>query len=354
MERHWQNIIDNKRNPVHWLPVALLWLISLGYRLVLYFHERFLPTPVTASCPVISVGNLTVGGTGKTPVTIMLAQYLVKRKKTVAIVSGGYGRKGSDNVIAIGRKIRQCPVAEVGDEVVMMAESLPDVIFAVGRSKSEMALKLRERNPDVIIIDDGFQHRRLHRDFNVLLFDAGCDICREALFPLGRLRETLRAIARADCVILNHGIGPGGEADLRMWFEENHPGLPLSEIGRINENIVTNNLILPLKDIKGKRIYALAGIGNGDAFIAGLTARLGDMAGFRLFGDHCAYTDADISHIRADIEELQPDCMLTTHKDYVKLRGFDFGVEMYYVDLSLKFRSGKEEFFDCLRRKIER
>ncbi len=198
MERRWLNIIDNKRRPTNWLPVALLWMISLGYRLGLFFRERFCRRTVSASCPVISVGNLTVGGTGKTPVVIMLAEYLTERKKIVAIVSSGYGRKSTEDIIEVGRAIRQRPVVEVGDEVMMMAERLPRALFAVGGSKSEIALKLRDRQPDVIIVDDGFQHRRLHRDVNILLLDAERDLRREAVFPLGRLRESIGAVKRAD------------------------------------------------------------------------------------------------------------------------------------------------------------
>ncbi|MBN2227348.1 MAG: tetraacyldisaccharide 4'-kinase [candidate division Zixibacteria bacterium] len=336
------------------MPVAGLWLISLGYRLGLFLRGLLCRGIVKASCPVISVGNLTVGGTGKTPVVIMLAEFLAERKKIVAIVSSGYGRTSAENIIAVGHAIRQRSVAEVGDEVMMMAERLPRVLFAVGKSKSEMALKLRDRQPDVIIVDDGYQHRRLYRDVNILLLDAERDLRSEALFPLGRLREPIKAIARADCVILNRKSAGYGRSVVQEWLEAAYPDLQVSEIRRLNENIISQQLIKPLTDIKEKRYYILAGIGDGAAFAETLTARLGQPLRVRLFPDHCAYTDADLGKIREDVEQVHPDYLLTTHKDYVKLRGFDFGAEMYYVDLTLKFESGRVDFFELVRGKIER
>ncbi len=144
-----------------------------------------------------------------------------------------------------------------------------------------------------------------------------------------------------------------GRSVVHEWLEADYPDLPLSEIRRLNENIISRQLIKPLQDIKGKRIYVLAGIGDGNAFVEGLTARLGDPAGVRLFADHCAYGEVDIRKIQEDVERIQPEYMLTTHKDYVKLRGFDFAVEMYYVDLTLKFESGRVDFFELVRGKIE-
>jgi tetraacyldisaccharide 4'-kinase len=354
MRKIWLKIITNKVNPLYWPGLLFLWLLSLFYRIALWFNNLFLKNEIKVESPVISVGNLTVGGSGKTPVTIELARYFISKNKKVGVVASGYGRKNKINVIAVGQDIIDSNVDNTGDEVMMMAEKLPEVYFAIGRSKSDAALVLdKKQNPDVIIIDDGYQHRRLHRNINLLIIDAGIDLRKEALFPLGRRREPLRAMKRAEGIILTKTNMLSGNQNFRDWINDKFKSKFIAEVEFINDYVVFKDTHISIEDIADRKVYFFAGVGSFDALLNHLKKQFVYVTGFRQFPDHCRYDRAEIIKIKKDIDRLQPDCIITTQKDFVKIKNIDFGRKVYFLNLKLYFKSGEKLLFEKLMAIIE-
>ncbi len=351
MEKFWKRVIDAKVNPLYWPIILLLWIASLFYRLGLFLHGVFNSTPVRVGVPVISVGNLTVGGTGKTPVTIELARRLTDMGKRVGIVSLGYGRRDTEEYFGSGKEIVKRSAEEIGDEVLMMAGVIPEAVFGVGRSKSDSALRLVEKfRPDVIIVDDAFQHRRLHRDLDILLIDSRIDLRRESIFPLGKLREPINAISRADLLGITHRADPEENIEFVNWMVERSEGKPLIAIEFQNSKLISIEGAVALDSLIEKSAYVFAGIGDGEAFVRSMRKHLENIAGFRIFSDHCRYLSADLGKIRSDIETINPYYLVTTQKDFVKLKGFDFDRPLYYVNLQLDFDDGEKTLKEALER----
>ncbi|UCD16468.1 MAG: tetraacyldisaccharide 4'-kinase, partial [Candidatus Zixiibacteriota bacterium] len=274
MEKLWLKIIENKANPVNWPLRALLWLASLCYRAGLLLRVVFVHSTVRPRAPTVSIGNLTVGGAGKTPVTIELARRLLASGRKVGIVSSGYGRTGRKAIVGIGKELQKYTVEEIGDEVMMMAECLPDAYFALESSKSKAARKLDVKNPDVILVDDGYQHRRLHRDCNILLIDARLDLRRECLFPLGKLREPLSASGRADAIILTKTNLPGNNPGFVRYVRQHHGNRVVAEAEFSNGAIVAADTRINWKDIGDSGVYLFAGIAEGRSFIEQVHSRV--------------------------------------------------------------------------------
>jgi len=350
MRKIWLEIITNKTNPLYWPGLFFLLLISIIYRIALWSNDLFSKDKIIIKAPVISVGNLTVGGSGKTPVTIELARYFISKNRKVGIVASGYGRKNNNaDIFAVGREIVNNTIDDVGDEVMIMAEKLPEAYFAIGRSKSDAALAMdKKQNFDVIIIDDGYQHRRLHRNINLLIIDAGIDLRREALFPLGRRREPLRAMKRADGIILTKTNMLAENQNFRDWIHVKFKSKFIAEVEFINKYVLFKDTYISIDDIADKKVYFFAGVGSFNMLLNHLKKQFADLSGFRQFPDHCRYDHTEIIKIKKDIDRFQPDCIITTQKDFVKIENVDFGRKIYSLDLKLRFKLGEKFLLDKL------
>ncbi|MCX6826508.1 MAG: tetraacyldisaccharide 4'-kinase [candidate division Zixibacteria bacterium] len=349
MEKIWLTIIGHKRNPLYWPLLLVLWLLSLCYRCGLYWSNLGRWKTVKVGAPVISVGNITIGGSGKTPLVIEIARYFGMKNKKVGIVSLGYGRRSNSKIIGLGAELSQKDSAEIGDEVKMMAECLPDAYFAISASKSLSALAVeRKYQPDIILVDDGYQHRCLHRDYNILLIDSSCDLRRQSLFPLGRLREPLGAIKRTDRIIVTNSSSSSRADDFIIWLKERYADKKVIEVEFYNDEIIMKPERISIKDFAGRRIYFFAGVGNFISLRNNLEKYFSKIVAWRQFEDHCSYCPHHISQIKNDIRQHQPEYIVTTHKDYVKIRDLDFGRPICYLDLKLRFDSGEKSFYEDL------
>ncbi len=298
---------------------------------------------------MLSVGNLTVGGTGKTPVTIFLADYYVGKGKKVGIVPSGYGRLVKTNICATGSEISQKDITETGDELMEMAESLPKVYFSVAKSKTSAAELLEKKyQVDIIIVDDGFQHRKLYRSLDILLIDAGLDLRKESIFPLGRLRENISAANRADMIFLTKANFIKSGNDFSKWLRRQFPNKPIADIHFINNSLVYGKDEIELNSISSQSCYLFAGIGNFDGLRNHIKQILPNLKGWRQFSDHCRYNQSDIDQIKNDLEKYQPEYIITTYKDYTKLKSYDFGQQIYYLKLRLKLVQETKTVFDKL------
>jgi tetraacyldisaccharide 4'-kinase len=261
-----------------------------------------------AAVPVVSVGNLTAGGTGKTPCVEYVAGYYRARDLRVAVLSRGYGGAGGPN-----------------DEALVLEENLPDVPHLQGPDRAGLArTAVEELESEVLVLDDGFQHRRLRRDLDLVLVDATEPWGGGHLLPRGLLREPRSGLRRADVVVLTRvdQVGEADRAALRREVERLAPGVPVAEtthgpVGLVNSEQAT----APLADLRRAPVAAFCGIGNPDAFRKTLTGLGAAVAAFRAYPDHHAYTRADVDDLRAWGRAAPPGGMVvTTQKDLVKLR----------------------------------
>ncbi len=341
MERFWQYIIGHKTNPLTWPILIVLAIAAIFYRIGLFLNNIVPVKKVRTQAAVVSVGNITLGGSGKTPMTIHLAKHFLSKGRKVAVAAGGYKRESKETIIGTGKEISSLPVEKTGDELLEMAEVLPDACFAAAGTKREAAKMLDEEySPDVIIVDDGYQHRRLMRDLDILLIDAARPIEREFLFPLGRLREPLSAMDRADLIIFtkgNYHFGPP-QLPIKAFKYGNRAYVSVYE----HKALISNESKIPLEQAKGKSAYVFAGIGNFDSFADYVGNYFGKVVGKRRFFDHAPYDEKEREIIRKDLSSRKPDYAVTTRKDWVKIRDFDFGVPIYYLDLHIKFEPAQE------------
>lgn len=306
----------SERIPVgaHVLLSAASGVYGLGVGLRLSLYRSGIVKPERLPVPVISVGNLTVGGTGKTPVTMHLARLLKKMGRRPAVVSRGYGgtAKGPA-VVSDGEKTLLTP-AEAGDEPVLMARSLPGVPVVVSARRAEGGRLAFERfSSDVLILDDGFQHIGLARDLDILLVDGRRGFGNGYLVPRGVLREPARHAGRADLVLVKDGgaFGSGGGpkgVDLPAAAFEYRPG-ELVELGSGEKT--------PASGLRGRRVTALSAIAEPGSFASVLTGLGAEVAVELAYPDHHAYSPEDVKDIGAASEGT--DLIVTTEKDAVKL-----------------------------------
>ena len=344
MQKTWLKIIGHKDNPLYWPVLAILWLISVCYRIGVNFNMHFTKAEVKTRAIVFSIGNLTVGGTGKTPMVITLGKYFISTGKKVGIISSGYGRKKTMNIIGTGEELKTKGVDDLGDEAMVLLHALPQAYFGISKSKSNAARMLDSQYAiDVILVDDGYQHRRLRRDLDILLLDAGHDLRHDALFPYGTLREPVEGMKRAHAVVFTKTNFHPVQPDYRDWVRSIYQGMIVAEVDYCSDYLVLDGEKHSLEDLADKTIYFFAGIGGFNPLLEHLKGRFENLIGYRQFPDHCPYSSSDAARIKNDVDKLNPEIVITTYKDYVKLSGFDFGPPIYYLDLKLKFAAGEEE-----------
>ena len=279
-------------------------------------------------CPVISIGNLTVGGTGKTPLVMETARALSAAGKRVAVVSRGYGRTDASRPVLVSDGERVLVgVEEAGDEPLMMARCLPGVVVVVGARRYEAALLARrETGADVIVLDDGFQHRALARDCDVVLWDTLRSPDAMALLPRGLMREGLGALRRAHALV----------------FTRANYGHPVRRVlGRIKRiapqlavfraNLEPGDLRPLLEDpvpgaaspsaLKGKRAAAFCGLGNPQSFWKTVESTGAELALRQAFPDHHRPDSAELAKFVRRARDASAECVLITEKDAENLPG---------------------------------
>lgn len=274
------------------------------------------------ACPVICVGNLTVGGSGKTPCTIALAQWFRARGQTVGIVLRGYGRRDSGVVVAADPEGIRVPWQVVGDEAVLLARRLPGVPVVVGANRFLAGGEaVRRFGLAVLLLDDGFQHRQLHRDLDLVMVDATDPFGGGRLLPRGRLREPVAGLCRAHAVILSRTDQAPNLPALRRQLEAIVPGTPqiLSRHRASRLGDLTADRDYPLASLRGRRLLAVSGIANPGGFHRTLTDLGGDLGGTLVFPDHHPYDRADLLRVDRAALETRAELIVTTEKDAVRM-----------------------------------
>lgn len=297
----------------------LLWPLSLVYEAAVRIRARLYARQWLRQkrlrAPVISVGNLTAGGTGKTPMVIWLAEKLLAEGKRVAILSRGYrGTNGSS------------------DEIEMMKSRLQNrAAFGVGKNRFLEGQRLESERPvDVFLLDDGFQHLQLQRDIDILLMDASRPLGKEALLPAGRMREPLSAMARANFLVFTRAeTVPGtretiGKLSAYPVFAATTRLLGFRRLGG-------EIALLPPSETGAGPFFAFCGLGNPEAFVKDLGNWGLEISGEMFFRDHHRYREQDVLRIQKAAKEAGAKALVTTEKDAQNLKGMSFGEAPVYI-----------------------
>ena len=354
LEEIWKKIIRSEGVSLWRLAAFILWLVSLAHSVLFYLKKTTSGNPLKLDLPVLSVGNIVVGGSGKTPMVAFVTRYLLDEEIRVGIVSSGYGRPEKISFVEPGYKVQKMDVNQTGDEVMLLANDLPEAVFAVDESKVRAAQKLAEMNEvDVIIVDDGFQHFALARDINLVTYDAGVKKKFLKPFPYGILREPIKAIRRADIVVVTRSKFARDLTLLMKRLQKIHPEGEFYNAKFTATDLVGRKQTLSVKYLEDKSVFLFAGVGNFQALKKQVFALSGDLDYAWELSDHQQYDRTVLEEIKAMVEELDSDVIVTTSKDWVKLGNFDFGREIYYLTLSVDLDPGEEKLMEGIMAKLK-
>jgi tetraacyldisaccharide 4'-kinase len=348
-------------------PGSILKGMSVAYGLGVALRSRLYASGVfgtkTLPCKVISIGNITVGGTGKTPMSIDVTQRVQQMGYRVAVISRGYrgGAENTGGIVSDGRTAQMGP-EDAGDEAFMMATTLQGAPVMVGRDRFQSGmLVVNEFNPDVIVLDDGFQHIKLNRNINLVLLDYQRPLGNGFLLPRGILREPPTALRRADALILTRCVPgtPDPSHALRRYcgnlpvFRSVHQPYVcrvvsgnrpvLQPFARISSGVESDRE--NLNRLKGRRAFCFSGIADNDNFRKTVEDLCCDISGFADFSDHHPFSDKDLAGIAEAAEKTGSDIILTTEKDYVRIQQtFSWPVDLVVLGICISFDDGGNAF----------
>lgn len=280
--------------------------------------------------PAISVGNLTVGGTGKTPCTFYILNRAAERKVKVAVLTRGYGGGGGAN-----------------DEVWMLRDRFPSVAVDIGADRRAAAERsIANGPPDVFLLDDGFQHRRVARDLNILLIDACDPFGGGAYLPAGRLREPVSGVARANIIILTRvdQAAPGAAGaiwDRLSHYKYNGPRVEAAHAPESLEPLDPNRPARPVESLRDCEVHLLSSIARPDSFESTIRSLGARIVEHRAFPDHYHYRPADLPDLRDARDGRELWCV--TEKDAPKLRRLG-AVDGYMLKVQFTITAGRAEF----------
>ncbi len=303
------------------------YLLSLPYGWAVHARSLFYSLGLleirTLPCPVISIGNITVGGTGKTPLVMALAKGLMKKGISVAILSRGYkGKRISKPVVSDGKAIFLSP-EESGDEPFLMARACEGIPVLVGKDRfTNGRIALQQFGVKGLLLDDGYQHLSLYRNINILLIDSHIGFGDHTLLPRGILREPLSQLRRTDIFLLTKVESPQTIRPLEKEIYQIHPS---SQVFHSHYEPVS--LVSPddheeeLHSLEGRKVLVLSGVANPAYFSSMLRKCGAEIIEEAVFPDHHRYTPEDLSSIER--KSKAADCIVTTEKDMVKLKELD-------------------------------
>jgi tetraacyldisaccharide 4'-kinase len=346
-------------------PLSYVFALIIKIRKIMYKNKIL--TSFSLGCPVIIVGNLTVGGTGKTPVTEMLAKKLLKKGRKVAIISRGYKSKKDPllkrffrwmthrqppppKIVSNGRSLLLCS-EKAGDEAFMLARNLPGVPVIVDKDRVKAGnYAIKMFGADVLLLDDGFQYFRLSTNMQWLLIDRTNPFGNGKLLPCGILREPTSHINRASCIIITKS---NDEADVKLehTIRKYNSSAKIIYCRHAPKHLVSlkDNSIKPLSYLKDKRVAVFSGIAMPDSFENFITTMGGHVAYKRRFLDHHRFLVGELERMDENASYVNADLIITTEKDSVRIdEGFGFSTPAYYLRLEIELLSGDQELEQAL------
>ena len=337
--------------------VAALTRISLGcvtpiYRAAVYLRNKRFDAATkqnngkiirNAGIPVISIGNMTTGGTGKTPMVIWITKRLRSYGMRVALVSRGYGSRNRNGVDG------------PNDEALEMEHRLPDAPHLQDPDRYRMTqIAAQEFDSEIIVLDDAFQHRQLARDLDIVLIDATVPFGFHRLLPRGLLREPLYGLSRSDLIVLTrvHLISIADRNAIVQTIKRYAPNTALAETQiRANHLLQFDGQTEAIAKLKGQPVFVFCGIGNPENFKLTLEKLNCDIVGFERYADHYHYQRRDLENIKNSAQANKAAMIVCTHKDLVKIGTNRLGgIPVYAVVVDVEFLSGEKEVEEHLKK----
>jgi tetraacyldisaccharide 4'-kinase len=321
--------------------LAAMWKLAVGFRN--YLFDRGFVAATRLPVPVISVGNLTSGGTGKTSLVIALARYYRQKGFTPAVLSRGYGGKSRAPVTLVsdGKEVLACHVA-VGEEPVMMARLLPGVPVLVGAKRTLTGrLACEVFRADLLILDDAFQHRLIARDLDIVLLDGRHPFGNGRLLPRGSLREPSSALQRADVLVFTGSPLFTGKPGPGLGAGEGKPIFQARQCPTMVRH-PASGAVYPVEFLQGKKLYYFCGLGAPERFEETLLSLKAVIAGRKLFPDHHRYCRKDLAAVIDEADSGGAELIITTEKDEVKVASFpDYLARIHVLVIVLEIDPGK-------------
>lgn len=348
---------------------GLSYIFSALVQLRLWLYEKKVFREEYLGCPVIAVGNLTVGGTGKTPIVEKLARILIARGRKVAILSRGYKSKKEPlwkrwwrmithqempkpKVVSDGETIL-LDSENAGDEPYMLANNLPEAIVIVDKNRVKAgSFAIKKFGADVLILDDGFQYLSLKQQLNILLIDQTNPFGNKCLLPRGVLREPIKHLKRASFIFITKSNAEQDE-ELSALIESFNPDVSVMRCCHAPKSLkgIHDDVSQPLSFLQGKTVSAFSGIADPGGFEAFITKLGAKIAYHRRFADHHRYSKKEMKHFIQRFYETQSDCIITTEKDAVRLdKNFSFPVPTFYLRLEVETIEENHDFDEAVSR----
>lgn len=327
--------------------ISGLWIFIYRLRRFLYDVDVFKRNEFKV--PIISVGNLTLGGTGKTPFTLWLGNYLDSKQKKVMVLTRGYKGKleNSSGIIHTGKIIGNNPY-DYGDEALVLCRGMKNASIVVGKRRSEnLKFYFEKERPDIVLLDDGHQHLKVQRNLNIVLFDSLLAIERYKAPPLGYLREGLTALKDADLIVF-------GRADLaeqeqkeslkKLVSRYTKKGTPFASFYYAPKCIKDINYqeTMKIEELDSRNVICISAVASPKSFHELIKSQKANLIDTYEFPDHHYYTQEDLEPIYEKAKEHNA-IIMTTEKDIVKLRRVSESNLIYYVEISIKFLEGERD-----------
>lgn len=327
----------------------LSWVWNSIYFTRRIFYDYGILKQRSFQVPIISVGNLTFGGTGKTPFTLWLAEHLHTKNLHVMILMRGYKGKleNSSGLIRSGKKINPDPV-DYGDEALLFARRLEDASIVVGKKRSEnLSFYFPKVGPDVVLLEDGHQHIKIKRKINIVLFDALMPLSRYKVAPLGYMREGFSALKDADLIVI-------GRADLakadkvqalrKLILPYLSEGIPFAEIGFRPNGFYNSSydMVYTLDQIRNRKVICVAGIANPQSFYKLLEDLGADVLVTESFPDHHFFKKDEINALLS-YAKSEDALIVTTEKDIVRIKKIVSDETIVFLEVDIYFLKGEHE-----------
>ena len=343
--------IKREKNYIKYLlfPLAIIYRLIVFWRNVLYNYSFFISRKLPAK--VISIGNITTGGTGKTPAVIFLTKHFLQKKQKVAILSRGYGRKTAGTQEVSNGKAIKGDWLNFGDEPCLMAKKLPGVPIVVDENRYRGGLYITEKfRPDIIILDDAFQHRALERDIDIVLINGQDKKSNHKMFPYGLLREPVKNLKRADFIFLSKvNLNKPSPYLIELTKKVDIPIFNSS----FKYNKLTSHNSTQLKKNHELKVLALSGIADTVGFHRMIKQQKNlSLVKTISYPDHHEYCQSDIEKINNELQGNDIDIVVTTEKDMVKIEKLKISnIEIFSLVANFELLE-EHSFFKLLDEKL--
>jgi tetraacyldisaccharide 4'-kinase len=369
-------ILEKRRRPIDIAIMAVLFIASRFYRIVVQFrlwmYDKRIIRNRAIGCLVVSIGNLSCGGTGKTPVVEVFAKTLSQKGRKVAILSRGYRSKQRSLFVKLAQRFTskkgEVPPKVVsdgknllldsnyaGDEPFMLASNLTNVAVLVDKDRVKAGLyAIDEFATDTLILDDGFQYLSLKPHINIVLVDSTDPFGNHHVLPRGILREPVKNIRRADYIFLTKSNGGNHLRHLKAFLRHHNRRAEIIECCHkplYLENVYLRGEREPLELLKGKRVAALSGIACPESFESFLHKLGAEIVESQHFADHHRFTQQEIINFVNRSKQANAEIIITTEKDAVRLPRLDrYDIPLFFLRVEIDIISGQESFDQCISR----